>query len=757
MKINTFFQRFTVHLILVIIAISTVSLDARKSRSKPMLFGPTGIQGLVKGKTIVVSDIQKGSPAEGIISKGDVIVGIDEKKFNLLIHDITNAIDNAESNKAKGKMNLMIKGGINKSIILPTLGEYSNTAPLNCNKTNKIIANTAERLAKQKNLGRFGFEALALMATGEKKYIEAATRQIKQSKWMDLDGKPIPNRIYCTWDWSYNAIVFAEYYLLTKDAAALPPLKSFAISLAKGQDSNGMYGHQLANPNNFYRIPGYGAMNQTTLSCFLGMLLAQKCGIQDPDLDKAIKKTTAHINNFPGNGTFPYSGSGAYSGAFNNNGMSGLAAICFEIIKNSEATKFFSNSAATTYDQLNQGHASAYFNPLWTSLGAARSGPWVTAKYFKKTLWYNNTRRNYDGSWSPDWKEGAHDAVALLTYCIPRNAVIITGREMDKSIFTKKENADNVINLSKLQIDDLDPKKLVHIALNHPMPQTRRKATGLLGKYRKEMTPTYIKWLQSGTTAQKMTAIGQYGWWIKPKVKLPHLDAIGAILRNPEEPTPLRLAAIQSITYMGDPAKKFYMDILHLMDKTGDKKLSANLNKLCPHPLEENLVTDIEVLYRNALALLKSRDQGQRGAGFRMIRSLPIKDFHMFANFIDYVFEGSDPTWTSYNHPGHDVTPAVQLLASLNIKEGLDYALKIFDSRPKAKHSFRLHATWQALEAYEGNAKQALAKHIKRHGADRSYGRHHGKYLATIKKITESNNTPKLISMKEAIEAGIKK
>lgn len=718
--------------------------------------GPTGIAGEIKGKAIMVSDAYKGSPAEGKLKKGDQIIGVLGKKFTDPQRDLSKAIDVAESKRAGGKLTLMLKGGKTATLTLPVLGSYAATAPFNCPKTDRIITQTADVLV-QKNPGRLAVEILALMATGEEKYLKAAAEKIKAGKWMALDGKIMENKHLGTWGWTYELITLCEYYLLTKDKSVLPPIKSIAVTLAWGQDAKGLYGHRMSDPQNNFRLPGYGAMNQTTLPAYLGMLLAKKCGIQDAQLDKALAKTGAYVKSYAGKGSFPYAGSGPHSASYNNNGMSGLAAVCMEVTGNSEGTKFFSHCAATSFDQLHQGHASAFFNPLWTSLGASRSGPHLTAAYFQKVLYFHNLRRQFDGSWAPDWKPGTHDGVALLTYCMGRRALIITGREMDKSIWARKEEVDEILGLSKFDPKGLDAQTLVKLATNHHMPQIRRKAIGALGAHRAEMTPTYVKWLKGGNAEEKMVALGQYGWWIKPADKLSQLDVIGAILTNPDEPDELRKAAAGSIAYMGDPAKKYYLDILRLVKATDDLDLCKGLGVLSAHPFQEGLIKekeDIELAYDLAYRLTGDRDQGKRGIGFKMLFGMPLKVFHRFVDRIDYVFKGEDPTWTSYSNPSHDVASAVMWLASLNIREGLDLCGKVMDSRPRGKHMFRHRATWMALGSYGGNAKEALKAYQKTLGEGKTFGRHQKSYLAMVKGIEDAKSAPKLISMKEAIAAG---
>ncbi len=730
---------------------------APKLEGEPL--GVTGIHATEKGKVLNVEGAQKGSPGEGKVKKGDVLIGVNGKKFSKPKSDMAKAMDLAESEAGKGKLSLMLKGGKTVDLSIQVLGDYSATAPYRCPKTDKIITMTADKLVASGKNGRLSAEILGLMATGEKKYMEAATKMVKSGDWMKWDGSKLENKHLGTWGWSYLLIALSEYYLLTHDEAVLPPIKSLAITLAWGQDPKGMYGHRMSDPNLNFRLPGYGAMNQTTLSSFIGMLMARKCGIKDPQLEKAIEKTGAYVSQYAGRGSFPYAGSGPYSGGFNNNGMSGMGAVSMELLGNKEGTKFFAKCCATTYDKLGQGHASAFFNPFWTTLGAARSGPAVTSEYFKRILPFHNQRRMHDGTWEPDWKPGTHDAVALLTYCVGRRALIITGREMDESIWAKPNEVEGIINLSKFEMKGRSAQEVLKLSAEHPMPQIRRKAAGALGEHREEMTPTYVKWMKSGTAEQKKTAIGQYGWWIKPDVKLPHLPAIAAILTNPEEPVDVRKSAAGSIAYMGEEARKYYMDIVRLSKEANDPGMGKFLQALCSRPFKHDLIktdADKEAVYELAGILTHARDQGQRGQGFNMLIGMPAKDFHRFADRIDYVFQGDDPTWTSYSNPSNDVAPAVELLASLNIKEGLDYALKIMDSRPKGKHNFRFRASFAALQAYRGNAKEALKVFQERHGADKNYGRAHGAYKKMIEIVEGDNNPPKLVPMAEVIALGKK-
>ncbi len=737
----------------ILILTSSLVFAAETNEVSGTIVGPTGIIGFVSKNQIQVTDVQKASPADGVLNKGDLIVGAGNAAFRNISVDMANAIDLAETDAAGGKLVLMLKGNKTVKITLPVLGSYSKTAPFSCPKTDKIITMTAERLMEGKG-DRFAIEELALMATGETKYMNAAFTSIRSKPWAIGNGELVNPTLYCTWHWGYHAIVLAEYYMLTQDESVMPALRSLALSIAKGQDTRGVYGHRVADPNNFNRIPGYGPMNQTTLSCMLGMLMAKKAGVTDPALDQAIQRTNSHIQRYVGKGAFPYGMGNPNSSGFNNNGTSGSAAVCLELLGDKAGAKFYSICSATSYDNLEQGHASALFNPLWTSIGAARSGPEVTSEHFKRTLWFFNMRRHGDGTWSGDDRAGNMDGVALLNYCLGRKALIVTGREMDSSIWAKGGEVMETILMSKTDLKNKRAKEILEISNNHPMPQIRRMAMVVLESHRKELTPSYAEWLKTGTEQQKMTAISQFGWWIKPEVKLPYLPAIAAILTDPKASEELRGAAAESIAHMGPPAQNYYMDILKVADTTEEVNFGEHLNALCEHPFKAGLVTDKELLYKVALRLASDRDQHPRGYGMSMLVGMPLQDFHLVADKVVYVIEGKDPDWTSYSAPQHDVGSAIALLGSLNIKEGLDYALRIPEFRPRSKAMFCHRATWIALSAYGSAAKGALEQYHKslKHT---DFKRATGPYKEMLKAVEGDANPPrKLISMQEAIATG---
>ncbi|MDT8390746.1 MAG: DUF6288 domain-containing protein [Lentisphaeria bacterium] len=748
---------------------------AKSKGAERLLLGPTGIMGDVTKTSIIVDSAQPGSPADGKLTKGEEIIGVGGAKFTDVKGEMAAAIDVAESDAPGGKMALMLKGGRTVDISLPVLGSYSPTAPWDCAKSDKIIAMTAESVVKslaskrkKEDGSRLHPELLGLMATGEKKYIDAVARAIQEESWAHPDPAKVDKvisgedeQLFLTWYWGYNLITLAEYHLLTGDKSVLPAIRIYALALARGQDAGGLYGHRFISPERFNRLPGYAQMNQPSLSCFMGMILAKKCFVDDPVLDQAIATTNAYVSSHVGKGCFPYGVHGPNSSGFNNNGTSGSAALCMRLLGNTEGAKYFSRITATTYDGLETGHGSSFFNPLWTPLGANLSGPEVSQQFFRKSLWYFNLRRNFDGNWSPDQKPGPEEGVALLTYCLPRKALIITGREVDESIWAKGQAATDVIMLSKIDYSKKTPEELMELVMHHPLPQIRRGGVGHLGTHRDALESTWIKYLKEGTPEQKQLAISQYGWWHPIEKRLPQLDDIGAILRDPAMPLDVRIDAAGSLAYMGDPARKYYPDIVRLINEDkpddpfqlADMGIGKNLNVLCPTPFASGLVPDKAAHYQAALKLIRHKRQNGRTEGLQMLRGLPLEDFHLVADDVLHVIADDDPTYHSYHNPSGPIAEAIAILADLKIKEGLDYAMLI-GKNPSGKGSFRAKATWESLAAYGGNAKDALEQYRERTKNRTDWGRHTRAYNAMVKAVEGDKNPPKLITLEEAIQAG---
>lgn len=751
-----------------------LSFTMHAGKKQDTMLGPTGMYGKTTREGILITKIEKGSPADGKIKKGDVVIGIGDTKFRKKpLRVWAKAIDEAESDAAGGHMTLMLKNKKTITIKLKVLGSYSPTAPYNCAKSDEIISRAADALVKSGKFNSPGLktELLALMATGEKKYIDVAGKVIREDKHFKVDPEKVESTLkgdtdmgYVGWYWGYNLIIMGEYYLLTGDKSVLPAMRTFALGLARGQDAVGLWGHRMATEKRNGRLAGYAQMNQPSISDFMGMLFARKCGIKDPVLDKGIKRSYAYFKDHVDKGGFPYGVHGPQPNKYNNNGMSGSAAICMELQGNSHGASFFSQLAATSYDNLEQGHASSFFNPLWTPLGANISGPEVTQQFFKKSLWFFNMRRGWNGDFPGSDGAGSDAATALLMYCIPRKALIITGRDADKSLWFKGEDATKIIMRSKIDFQSMDTDKILTY-FNDKIPQVRYFAKAALQKKKNEgIVPKLLKLIKNGTYLEKRTAISYFGKGCpKEKINPEITEILGNILRDKDEDIRSRITAATALAYgnHGDKAKKYYNDILELsLEKKPkddpfnltDKKIAYAASRLYRNPFKTDMKINKDLIYKVALKFMDNKLQNVRGCGENMLVGMPLCDFHIVADKLTHVLDNNDPGYYTYHNLGTTAKPGVAVLADLEIKEGIDYLEDIIFNQ-HGKWGFKMRMLMQTLPLYGGNAKPYISKFESHPSIAKKGDRFYKPWKKVVKEIEEDKNPKKLITLKEAKEA----
>ena len=123
------------------------TVQAQHFEYKEHHLGPTGLFGVTSPTDIKITKVLEGSPADGKIKVGDVLVAAGGIPFKEDTRpQLAAAIDQAETQQAKGLLSLTLKGGSKVDLQLKVLGSYSATAPYNCPKTEAIITQTADVL-----------------------------------------------------------------------------------------------------------------------------------------------------------------------------------------------------------------------------------------------------------------------------------------------------------------------------------------------------------------------------------------------------------------------------------------------------------------------------------------------------------------------------------------------------------------------------------------------------------------------------------
>ena len=134
--------------------------------------GPTGLMGWMhvsrnsmthEARQILITRVEPGCPAEGVLQEGDVILGVGEAPFSEdPRRSLGRAIIEAESEKGGGLLALIrwrqVEGenprqGKEEKVVvkLPVLGTFSETTPYECQKSIRILDQALARLLDQKD------------------------------------------------------------------------------------------------------------------------------------------------------------------------------------------------------------------------------------------------------------------------------------------------------------------------------------------------------------------------------------------------------------------------------------------------------------------------------------------------------------------------------------------------------------------------------------------------------------------------------
>jgi len=427
---------------------------------------------------ILVTTVADKTPAAGMLTADDVILGASAGTgaVPLFNGDARKSLGRAIGAAEAGNGILKLKrwrAGVTTdvSITLPVMGAYSDTAPYNCPKSAKIMANAANNL-HQKILksgwgggdGSGAISALALLATGNPEYLPMLRTYARSLAPKDLD---LERREVSAWN-CYNSIFLAEYYMLTKDAEVFHGLSEYVIYAAKHTSMFGTSGHgfsTVAPPGGWQAggthgsISWYGPVNQAGLAAQLTIVLGKKAGVKSPEIEPAIARAANFFGYYVNRGSIPYGEHQPYYGEHQlqgqsrtyydhcSNGKDGLAAVMFSCMGDKPLqTEYFSRMALAGFKGEQYGHTGQGFSYLWTTLGAAMGGPQAAAEYLKQVRWDRDMRRRSDGSfvyeggeqWAPGmgkdyWDDsyaywGNPTAYYLLHAALPLKKLCITGK-----------------------------------------------------------------------------------------------------------------------------------------------------------------------------------------------------------------------------------------------------------------------------------------------------------------------------------------
>jgi hypothetical protein len=415
--------------------------------------GPTGTRGWIfcdqlvttDARQILITKVAQGSPATGIIEVGDVILGVGGKPFSYDPRtEFGQAVSQAESDRGAGKLSLTVwrNGNVQERVVtLPVLGNYSPTAPYDCPKSKRILEQGCQSLASriptqsyQKRTDPIvrSLNALALLASGDPVYQSIVA---SEAQW----AASYSNKDMRTWYYGYVMLFLAEYSIATGDQSVIPGLRRLAIEAAKGQSNVGSWGHNFAIPDG--RLGGYGMMNSPGIPLTIGLVLARKAGVDAPEVELAIQRSTQFLRFYIRKGAIPYGDHHPWIETHEDNGKCGMAAVLFNLLDEREGAEFYSRMCVASHgSERDTGHTGNYFNILWAMPGVSLSGPNASGAWMKQFgSWYFDLARGWNNRFvhqgppemEPDSYAGWDSSgTYLLAYAMPLKKTFLTGKGM---------------------------------------------------------------------------------------------------------------------------------------------------------------------------------------------------------------------------------------------------------------------------------------------------------------------------------------
>jgi len=749
-----------------------------------------GFFSTARSRQILITTVAEGSPADGVLEPGDVILGIGGELFQSdARRALADAIDVAERQENGGRLQVLRwrpdhpdeAGATTRSpgrgetvtLQLQVMGSFSGTAPYHCPKSEEIIARTKAKILAGNLDDRLHLNALALLATGDDDAIDAVRAFLKTAGMASQNLKlsiEKPGGLPA-WDWAYGAVLLAEYHLLTGEQSVLPALKEYALTLAKGQAICGSWGHNMAtlqynDGRQNARLHGYGTLNQSGIICLMAMIMAEKCGIRHPEITRAIQRGADFYGYFADKGCIPYGHGQPLEYMIDNNGMSGSAALVFAIQGDTARAGFFTRMALASHGQTEIGHTGPFFGAFWTPLASHLGGPDAAAGFFQQLRWLQTLARRWDdgfayqppggrfGGSGDQYNNVSSDGAYLLLYAAPRRKLLLTGRHADPALRIEGDAARKAVEISLTDFHGQEDTRLIEM-LGHPLPMVRRRAADELGKRDPGLLPRFLTLLESGSPQARIGAchaIGAHG-----EAAASAAPALLAVIGNAEQDLWLRGRALSALRALGSPSRETVETLLRISleekptDPRGDLDLdlAITLGRIVANPYDMDL--DKELLHNAANKLLGHPHQVARTFAMRMISGIPLEQFHAVAHMVIEVIRNDNPAYQTY-HGDAPRAAGLAILERLNIQEGIDLAIETMEP-DKWGQKFRIHGRNGRLEllARYGSEARRVLPQLEEMRANKKLN---DSADPVINAIRNSTTERQLITLQDAIKAG---
>ncbi|MEX2672866.1 MAG: DUF6288 domain-containing protein [Phycisphaeraceae bacterium] len=716
--------------------------------------GPTGMRGWMwndgargadgihthHARQILVTQVDSGSPADGVIKVGDVILGVDGRAFERDARiAFGEAITQAEREVNQGRLPLMIwRDGAHREVTLAlaVMGTYTDRSPWDCPKSRRIVEAGLDHLSGNLSNNIPGrINALALLQGDREDDAEQVRAYFRQLGPPDLELRLVRrgaggpgDGAFPSWHWSHALVALAEYHLATGDEAVLPAIEAFAEVSAKGQSAFGTWGHAFAYPDEndgelHGRLGGYGALNSAGLTVHYGLVLAQLCGVENQHVDRAVDRANEFFRFYVGKGSIPYGDHEPWKN-HNNNGKNALAALIFSAQGQAEPTRYFARMTTASYNEQELGHTGTYFSHLWSPLGVRTVGPEAVAAFLKPQRWYYDLARRWDGSfvYQGPGSYGNWDVTGayLMTYMLPMNSRLhMTGRGTDTDNALTGERLERTIEAGRgfaardegrSFYDQRSAEQLIE-NLASWSPSVRRWASQALAQKADDqviaqllamLKPTHDLHTRYGA-CEALAALGRKS-----------ADAVPALTAMLEEDDLwLKVQASRALAAIGPPARSALPAILSAAAEVDENDPRRMLQRYLSFALFNRggmLANDLGQVDREALlstvaAALTNPDGRARGVVGNVYRHLDYQQLRPILPAILDAIENLAPSGVMFADGIR--LAGLDLLTQNHVREAMPLCIEIIEP-DRWGFGNRFNRSMSYLERYEGSAKPLI-------------------------------------------------
>ena len=710
--------------------------------TKDWNLGATGLRGWMfcdklvtkDARQILITKVDAGSPADGVIAVGDVLLGVGGKNFSYDPRtEMGKALTAAESDKGGGNLSLTRwRAGKAEEVIvkLSMLGDYSATAPYDCAKSKRILEQGVKSLAERIASPDYGahmdpivrsLNALAVLASGDPAHLPLVKREAQWAADFTSDG-------YKTWQYGYVITLASEYSMATGDESVLPGVRRLAMEAAKGQSAVGSWGHVFALPDG--RLQGYGMMNAPGLPLTISLAMARAAGVKDKEVSDAIELSAKLMRFYIGKGAVPYGDHPAWMETHEDNGKCGMAAILFQLLGEPKGAEFFSRmSLASHGPERDCGHTGNFFNMTWSLPAVAQNGPQATGAWMGEFgAWYFDLARRWDASFAhmgppeptPDSYEGWDASGAyLLAYALPLKKIYLTGKKAaiipqldaaaSQSLILDGRGWDNKDRNSAY--DSLTPDDLLD-RLGSWSPIVRERAAMAFARRKGGMPMAAIMKLLDSPVIE-----ARYGACVALAMcQGASAEAVPALTKLLEhEDLWLRVKAAEALSEIGPTAMPALPKLLEMLAKAPEKEDPRAMEQryLCDAVFEKMLRNSLDGVNRDALrkailAGLKNQDGRARSIVGTVYRKLSYEEIKPLLPAICEAVITPAPSGEMF--ADGVMLAGLDVLASHRIEEGMKACADYIRNQNRWASEERIKDILKILLTYGANAQAVLPK-----------------------------------------------